>query len=99
VTFGLGFLVRLAVLGRSARPVPVRNPLGDLLVPLLLALAIQQADDSHGHVVTTDTTSLAVGSQAVIHHVLTDSVEILLGRNASSDEFDHRLRRLAIPDA
>ncbi|MBZ6375434.1 MAG: hypothetical protein LBE67_10660 [Kocuria palustris] len=35
-----GFLGRLAVLGRSTRSIPVRNPLCNLVIPLLLGLAL-----------------------------------------------------------
>ena len=90
--------MRLAVLGRSTGPVSVRNPLCNLVVPLLLGLAVEQADDGHGHVVTAHTTGLTVGGQAVIHHVLANSVQVLLGGNSSAHKLHNRLGGLAIPD-
>lgn len=90
--------MRLAVLGRGARPVSVRNPLCDLVVPLLFGLAIEQSDDSHGHVVTAHAAGLAVGGQAVVHHVLANPGQLLLGGDPPPHEFDYGLRRLAVPD-
>lgn len=95
---GRGFLERLAVLGRRTRAVPVRNPLCNLVVPLVLGPAVQKADNYHGHVVASDTTGFAVRRETVVHHVLTDAMEVLLGGNTSPDKFDDLLRRLTIPD-
>lgn len=59
---------------------------------------MKKADNDHGHVVAADASGLTVGRQAVVHHVLTDTVQFLLGGNSSSDKFYDCLRRLAIPD-
>lgn len=88
----------LAVLWGGARAVAFGNALGDLVVPLLLRPTVQQTNDDHGHVIATDTTGFTVGREAIIHHILADPGELLLGGNAPSDELDHRLRRLTVPD-
>lgn len=89
---------RLTIFGRCARTVSSRYPLGDLLVPLLLTPAPEEANDDHGHVVTANTSRLRVGGQAVVHHVLTDLLEVLLGGDTAPDKLDDSLGRLAIPD-
>jgi len=89
---------RLAVLWWRARPVSVRDALGDHVVPLLLGLAVEKCNHTHSHVVAADAAGLAVGCEAVVHHVLADGGQVLLRGNASSDELDNRLRGLAIPD-
>lgn len=89
---------RLAVLWWRARPVSVRDPLGDHVVPLLLGLAVEKCDDAHGHVVAADAAGLAVRCEAVVHHVLADGGQVLLRGNASSDKLNDSLRGLAIPD-
>lgn len=83
----------------GARSVAVSDSLCNLLIPLLLCLAVEETNDYHGHVVTTNATSLRVGGQAVVHHVLTNLVKVLLGGDSSANELNHSLRRLAIPDA
>ena len=77
---------------RGAWTIAFRHPLRYLFIPLLLAPASEEANDDHGHVVTSHTTRLRVGSQAVVHHVLADLIQILLGDNTPPDEFDHGLR-------
>lgn len=67
------------------------------LVPLLFGLTVQQTNDNHCHIVTTNASRLAVGCKAVVHHVLANQVQILLSGNSSSHEFDHSLGRLTIP--
>lgn len=89
---------RLAVLWRRARPISVRDPLGDHVVPLLLSLAVEERNDAHSHVVAANATGFAVGCKAVVHHVLANSGQVLLRSNASSHELDDGLGRLAIPD-
>lgn len=86
------------VLGWSAWPITVRDPLSDLIIPLLLGTAPQETNHDHGHVVTTNTTSLGVGSQAVVHHVFADLIQVLLGSNATANKLGNSLRGLAIPD-
>lgn len=94
-----GFLERLAVFGRSTRAVAVSNPLRDLVVPFFLGSSVEKTYDDHGHIVTADSAGFAVGSEAVVHHVFTDPVKILLGRDTTANEFHHSLGRLAVPDA
>ena len=89
---------RHTVFRRGARTVALGDATSDLLIPLLLGLAPQEADDDHCHVVATNTAGLRVGSEAVVHHVFTDLVKVLLGSNASPDELNDSLRGLAIPD-
>ena len=84
---------------RCAWSISICDSLRYLFVPLLFTPTPEEANDDHGHIVTAHTTRLRVGGQAVVHHVLTDLVEILLGRDASSDKFDDSLRRLAVPNA
>lgn len=79
------------IFGGSARSVSVSNSLGDLLVPLLLGLSVEESDDGHGHVVAANSTSFRVGRQAVVHHVLADLFEVLFGGNATSNELDNSL--------
>lgn len=86
------------VLGGSTRTVAVSDSAGDLLVPLILGLSVEEANNAHGHVVAANATGLGVGGQAVVHHVLANLVEFLLGSNASSNELNHGLGGLAIPD-
>jgi hypothetical protein len=88
---------KLAILRGRAGSITVGDPLRDHVIPLLLGLTAEKADDDHGHVVATDSTSIAITSEAIVHHVLTDLVEILLSRDSSTDELDNSLRRLAIP--
>lgn len=95
---GLGILERLAVLGRGAGAVAVGHALSDLIVPLLFGPTVQKTDDDHSHVVASNATRLTVGSQAIVHHVLTDAVEVLLGGNTATNELNDGLRGLAIPD-
>lgn len=82
----------------GARSVAVGDSLCNLVIPLLLGLAVEETNDDHGHVVTTNATSLGVGCQAVVHHVFTNLVKILLGSDSSANKLDDSLRRLAIPD-
>lgn len=82
----------------STGAVAVGHPLGDLLVPLILGPTTEQADDNHGHVVAANTTGLRVRSQAVVHHVLADLLQVLLSSNASAHELDNGLGRLAVPN-
>ena len=65
---------RLAILGRSAGPVAILHPVGHHAVPLVLGLSVQKGDDTHGHVVTANTTGLAVTGETVVHHVLADGL-------------------------
>lgn len=95
---GRGFLERLAVLGRCTRAVTVGNPLRNLVVPLFLGPAVQEANNNHGHVVTPNSTGFTIRSETVVHHILTDAMKILLCGDSSPDKFDHRLRSLTIPD-
>lgn len=88
----------LTILGGSTRSVSFRNTLHDRLVPLLLGLAVKDSDDHHRHVVATNSAGVAARSQTVVHQVLANAMQVLLGGNSPSDELDHRLRRLAIPD-
>ena len=89
---------RLAILWRSAWPVTICYPIGNQAVPLFLGLSIEMGNDGHGHVVTADTARFAVAREAVVHHVLADDLELLLGSDSSPNKLDHGLRRLAIPD-
>lgn len=86
------------VLGRRARAIAVGDTLGDLLIPLLLRLAVEETNNAHGHVVAADATSLGVGGKAVVHHVLADLVQVLLGCNSTADKLNNSLRGLAVPD-
>lgn len=88
----------LAVLWRRTRAIPFGNPLGDLVVPLLLRPPIQKANDNHSHVVASNPSRLAVGGETIVHHVFADSIKVLSGSDASSDKLNHGLGRLAIPD-
>lgn len=83
----------------SAGTIAIGNPPSNLLVPLFLASSPQETNDDHSHVVTPNTASLGIGGQAVVHHILADFVQILLGSDASADELDDGLGRLAVPDA
>lgn len=87
------------IFGRGTRTVSVGNPPGNLLIPLFLGPSPEESDNDHGHVVAADASRLRVGGQAVVHHVLADLVQILLGSDSTPDEFDYGLGRLAIPDA
>jgi len=89
---------RLTIFGGSARAIAGRNTLSDLVVPLLLTPAPEEADDDHGHVVAPNASGLRIRCQAVIHHVLADLLEVLLGGNATPHKLNDSLRRLAIPD-
>lgn len=91
-------MLRLTVLWGCAGSVTVCDSVRNHLVPLLLGLAVKQSNDRDGHVVTSDTTGLAVRSQAVVHHVFTDGRQLLLCGNSTADELDNGLRRLAVPD-
>ncbi|KAI6748822.1 hypothetical protein HG531_007769 [Fusarium graminearum] len=82
----------------STWAIAVSDSAGDLLVPLILGLSVEEANDAHGHVVAADTAGLRVGGQAVVHHVLANLFEFLLGSDASSNELNHGLGGLAIPD-
>lgn len=88
----------LTVFRRSAGAVSISNPSGYLLVPLLLAPAPEEANNGHRHVVAANTTGLRVGGEAVVHHVLADLVQVLLGSDTPADELDNSLGRLAVPD-
>src|SRR4051794_10925839 len=87
------------VFGRSAGAVAIGDPPSDLLIPLLLTPPPEEADDDHGHVVAAHTTRLRVGGQTIVHHVLADLLQILLGGDSSPDKLDNGLRGLAVPDA
>ena len=91
-------VLRLTVLWGCAGSVTVCDSVRNHLVPLLLGLAVKQSNDRNGHVVTSNTTRLAVRGQAVVHHVFTDGRQLLLCCNSAADELDDGLRRLAIPD-
>jgi hypothetical protein len=91
-------VLRLTVLWGCAGSVTVCDSVRNHLVPLLLGLAVKQSNDRDGHVVTSNTTGLAVRSQAVVHHVFTDGRQLLLCGNSTADELDNGLRRLAVPD-
>lgn len=91
-------MLRLTVLWGCAGSVTVCDSVRNHLVPLFLALAVEQSNNSNSHVVATDTTCLAVRGQAVIHHVFTDGRQLLLSCNTTADELDNGLRRLAVPD-
>lgn len=86
------------VLRGSTWAIAVSDSAGDLIVPLILGLSVEEANDAHGHVVAADTAGLRVGGQAVVHHVLANLFEFLLGSDASSNELNHGLGGLAIPD-
>lgn len=60
---------------------------------------MQKSNNRDGHVVASNASRLAVRSQAVVHHVLADGREFLLGSNTAADKLHHGLRRLTIPDA
>jgi hypothetical protein len=96
---GHGFLEKLAVLRRSTRAIAVSNPLRNLVIPLLLGSTVEKTYDNHCHVVTADSAGFTVGGEAVVHHVFTDPVKVLLGRNTAANKFNYSLGRLAIPDA
>jgi hypothetical protein len=51
---------KLAVLWRSTGPIAFRNPIGNHLVPLVLALSLEQSYNDDSHVVAADATSVAV---------------------------------------
>ena len=93
------WIFRLAVLWRRTWALSVCNPLCDVLVPLLLCAALEQTNDGDGHVVAANTASVAVGGQAVVHHVLADRGEVLLCHNSTPNELDDGLGRLYVPDA
>lgn len=82
----------------GARSVAAGDSLCNLVIPLFLCLAVEETNDDHGHVVTTNPSSLRVGCQAVVHHVFTNLVKILLGGDSSANKLNHSLRRLAVPD-
>jgi hypothetical protein len=65
---------------------------------LLLGLALEKANDDHGHVVTANSAGVAVGGKAVVHHVLANGREFLFGYDSAADELDDGLGRLTIPD-
>jgi len=88
----------LAVLGRSAGSVALCHSVRNHLVPLVHRLASEESHNDHCHVVTANTTSLAAGSETVVHHVLADRLQILLGSNTTTSEFNDCLGGLAIPD-
>ena len=87
------------IFGRRTWAVSVGDALGNRLVPLLFTPAPEETNDHHGHVVAAHAASLRVRSQAVVHHVLANLFELLLGGDSAADEFDDGLRGLAIPDA
>ena len=92
---GLGVLesiALLAVLWRCAGAIALCNPLGDLVVPLLLGPAIQKTNNDHGHVVTANATPFTVRGETVVHHVFANLREFLFGGNASPDKLDNCLR-------
>lgn len=89
----------LAVLWGRARAVAFSNALGDLVVPLLLRPTVQQANDDHGHVVASDASSFTVCGKTVVHHVLTDVMQVLSCGDTPPDKLNHGLRSLAIPDS
>jgi len=84
--------IRLAILGRSAGPVTLCHSVGDHVVPFLFRLAPQQCHYRHCHVVASNTASLAVRRQTVVHHIFTDSWQLLLCGDASPDKLDDSLR-------
>src|SRR4051794_40727315 len=86
------------IFGRSARAIPIGNPFGYLLIPLLLGATLEEANDDHGHVVTAHAACLRVGCQAVVHHVLADLLQVLLRGDAATDKLNHGLGGLAVPD-
>lgn len=59
---------------------------------------MKQPDDDHCHIVAPHAPCLAAGCQAVVHDIFTNLLQLLFGCYPSSNEFNHRLRRLAIPD-
>lgn len=69
----------------------VRHPLGDLLIPFVFGLAVQEPNDDHGHVITTNATGFRVGSQAIVHHVLANLFEWLLSGDTSANELNNIL--------
>jgi hypothetical protein len=87
----LGIKARLAVFGWRTGSITIRNALAHHFVPLLLCFAVEKGNHDHGHVVAAHASSLAVGCEAVVHHVLTDGVQFLLGGNSSPHELDHGL--------
>jgi len=89
----------LTIFRRSARSISVSHPPGNLLIPLLLCSSTQETYDNHRHIVAPNAARLAVGSQTVVHHVLANLVQVLLGGNTPSHELDHGLGWLAIPDS
>ena len=87
------------IFGGGAGAVAVGDALGNLVVPLLFGLAVEEGNDNHGHVVAADTARLRVGGEAVVHHVFANLFEILLGGDTSANKLDNGLGGLAIPDA
>lgn len=81
----------LTILGRRARAVASSNPPGDLIVPLFLGSALEEAHNDHGHVIATDASSFRVGSQTVVHHVLADLIQLLPRGNTAPDKLDDGL--------
>jgi hypothetical protein len=69
---------RLTVLWGCARPITVCHPVGNHLIPFILRLAVEQGNHRDGHVVASNTTSLAVRGQAVVHHVFANGRQLLL---------------------
>lgn len=57
------------VFRRRTRAISLCDPLANQAIPLFLGFAVEQSDNGHGHVVTSHSASLAIGSQAVVHHV------------------------------
>jgi hypothetical protein len=95
---GRGWIFRLAVLWRRTWALSVCYPVRNILVPLFLCTPLQQSYDGNGHVIATNTSSITVRSQAVVHHVLTNGRKILLRHDSTPDELDNGLGRLDIPN-
>lgn len=59
---------------------------------------MQETDDSDGHVVAANASSVTVRCQAVVHHVLAYGLQRLLRHDPAPNELYNSLRGLAVPD-
>lgn len=89
---------RLTVFWWGTGAVSLGHSVGNHLIPFLLGLSVEKCNNGNGHVVATNTSSLTVRGQAVVHHVLADLGQLLLRGNATTDKLDDCLRRLTVPD-